>query len=40
MWCGKGEKTNTFDDAKKRFLVQAGIGRDLDAPASRPRERS
>jgi hypothetical protein len=40
MWCGKGEKTNTFDDAKKRLLVQAGIGRGLDAPAFWPRERN
>ncbi len=24
MWCGKGEKTNTFDVAMKRFLVLDG----------------
>jgi hypothetical protein len=25
LWCGKGEKTNLYDEAMKRFLVLDGI---------------
>jgi hypothetical protein len=44
VWCGKGEKTNTFDDAMKRFLVLDGTshvsGRSgLLAPGKRLAER-